>query len=183
MLTTAISYCLQIQKEKRADWAPSANTLHSVSTGSPAHLYNLFSFISLVMPAFHQDAHSSVPHTPCSRLCLRVSFLHRISSRSTLIWSNPTLHSFIYLNVKAQCNCYLFQEAFLDALSWSSLPLRWIPIATYLFHSYNTDHSLFDLFVCLKPSSHHFFKQDLKELNSLREEEDNLSEINSLNKK
>lgn len=144
---------------------------------SPTHFYNLFSFISLVMSVFHQNAPSTAPHIPCSRLCLTVYPLHGIPSPSALIWSNPTHDSLMYLNVKAQCNCYLFQEAFPDALSWSSLPFHWIPVATYLFHSYNTDHSLFYLFVCLKPSSHYFFKQDLKELNSLREEEDILSEI------
>ena len=53
--------------------------------------------------------------------------------------------------------CYLFP----DVLSWSNLSFPWIPIE---FHSYNTDHSLFDLFVCRKPSCHHSFKQDLKEL-------------------
>lgn len=121
--------CFRIQKEKRVDWVPNANTSYSVSVVSPTHLSKLFSFISLVMPVFCKNTQSTVPYTPCSRLCLMVYSLHGIPSPSILIWSNPTQHSFIYLNVKAQFNSHLFQEAFPDVLSWSSLPFHWIPIA------------------------------------------------------
>lgn len=83
---------------------------------------------------------------PVPGWCLSVCTCVRIVCLS-LLFCPPTI----------SMTCYLFP----DVLSWSTLSFPWIPIE---FHSYNTDHSLFDLFVCLKPSCHHFFKQDLKEL-------------------
>ena len=94
---------------------------------SLTHLYNLFSLILPLMPTVLSICTIHFSHIPCSRLCFMVFSLHGIPSPSPWVWSNPTQNSFIYLNMKAQCNCYSFRSALPDSLSEVNLGFHWIP--------------------------------------------------------